>query len=84
MFLVGTAMGPLHHYYYIYLDKVMPNADFKTVAKKIACDQMFASPATIICFFYGMGILENKALKQSTSEIGQKFKYVYLVSKFSI
>ncbi|CAH0407814.1 unnamed protein product [Chilo suppressalis] len=77
MFIVGTLMGPMHHYYYIYLDKVLPKVDVKTAIKKIMCDQLFASPATILCFFYGMGILESKSFKQSTLEIVDKFKYVY-------
>ncbi|XP_045764829.1 mpv17-like protein 2 [Maniola jurtina] len=78
MLIVGTVMGPLHHYYYIYLDKLLPLANLKTVAKKIAYDQLFASPATILCFFYGMGILEKKSLSQCTDEIKQKFAYTYV------
>lgn len=73
-------MGPLHHYYYLYLDKLMPKSDMKTVFKKVMCDQLFASPATILCFYYGMGLLETKTLAESTDEIRQKFPYVYLVS----
>lgn len=80
MFFVGTLMGPLHHYYYVYLDKLMPRADAKTAIKKIMCDQAFASPATIIFFFYGMGLLEKKTLAQSTEELKEKFLYVYMVS----
>ncbi|XP_013187761.2 mpv17-like protein 2 [Amyelois transitella] len=78
MFIVGTLVGPLHHFYYIQLDKILPQNNLKTVAMKIICDQVFASPATIVCFFYGMGVLERKSFAQSTEEIGQKFKYVYL------
>ncbi|XP_072940873.1 mpv17-like protein 2 [Epargyreus clarus] len=78
MFIVGTFMGPLHHYYYLYLDKMLPLADIKTVLKKIMSDQLFASPGTIICFFYGMAYLERKTLQESTNEIKEKFKYVYL------
>lgn len=80
MFAVGTLMGPLHHYYYLYLDKMLPKVDIKTVVKKIVCDQMFASPATIVCFFYGMGIFEGKSISESTSELTKKFKFVYMVS----
>lgn len=82
MFIVGTLMGPMHHYYYIYLDKVLPRADLKTVFKKIICDQLIASPATILCFFYGMGILESKTFSKSTAEIYEKFRYVYAVSTY--
>ncbi|XP_039749304.1 mpv17-like protein 2 [Pararge aegeria] len=78
MLIVGTVMGPLHHYYYIYLDKLMPLANLKTVAIKIISDQLFASPATILCFFYGMGVLEKKTISQCTEEIKQKFVYTYL------
>lgn len=73
-------MGPLHHFYYIYLDKILPNTDLKTVGKKILNDQLLASPATILCFFYGLGFLEGKKIKESTEEIRDKFGFVYLVS----
>ncbi|VVC97250.1 unnamed protein product [Leptidea sinapis] len=78
MFIVGCLMGPLHHYYYIYLDKVLPHTDIKTVVKKILNDQLLASPATILSFFYALGVLEGKTFKDSTQEIKEKFKYVYI------
>ncbi|XP_023934977.1 mpv17-like protein 2 [Bicyclus anynana] len=78
MLIVGSVMGPLHHYYYIYLDKLLPLANMRTVTIKILCDQFFASPATILCFFYGMGVLENKSISECTEEIKQKFAYTYL------
>ncbi|XP_045446159.1 mpv17-like protein 2 isoform X2 [Melitaea cinxia] len=74
MFIVGTLMGPMHHYYYICLDKILPKTNLKTVAQKILSDQLIASPATIICFFYGMGILERKNFQESTEEIKKKIK----------
>lgn len=80
MFVVGALMGPLHHYYYIYLDKLMPKSDLKTVGKKVMCDQLFCSPLTLLFFFYGMGKLENKSIEECTEEVTKKFKYVYLVS----
>lgn len=80
MLIVGTVMGPLHHYYYIYLDKLLPLANLKTVAYKIISDQLIASPATILCFFYGMGLLEDKSVSECTGEIKEKFVYTYLVS----
>ncbi|XP_022120306.2 mpv17-like protein 2 [Pieris rapae] len=78
MFIIGTLMGPLHHFYYIYLDKLLPHTDLKTVGKKILNDQLLASPATILCFFYGLGFLEGKSMKQSTDEIKDKFALVYI------
>ncbi|XP_026739772.1 PXMP2/4 family protein 4-like [Trichoplusia ni] len=77
MLIVGTAMGPLHHYYYCHLDKVLPKVNLKNVFIKILCDQGFASPLTILSFFYGMGILEKRSLYDITMEIKTKFLYVY-------
>ncbi|CAH0700024.1 unnamed protein product [Spodoptera exigua] len=78
MFTVGTAMGPLHHFYYDYLDKLLPKVNLKTVFLKIGCDQAFASPVTLITFFYGMGYLEQKTLRESTEEIKKKLLYAYV------
>lgn len=80
MLIVGGMLGPLHHYYYIKLDKLIPKVNLKTVLIKIAADQCVCAPLTILLFFYGMGVLENKTLKEISDEIKQKFKYVYLVS----
>ena len=81
MFTVGMAMGPLHHFYYVYLDKILPKADLKTVAIKIICDQACASPLTILAFFYSMGLLEQKTCPDITAEIKKKFLYAYMVSQ---
>lgn len=80
MFVVGNALGPLHHYWYIYLDKMLPHVTIKTVVQKILYDQFLISPITLVCFFYGMGILEQKSLGQSTDEIKTKFSFVYMVN----
>lgn len=80
MFIVGVMLGSLHHYYYVKLDKILPKTDYSTITKKILYDQLAVSPLTIVCFFYGMGILERKTMQQSTEEVARKFKYVYLVN----
>lgn len=82
MLIVGTVLGPLHHYYYVYLDKFIPKVNFKTVMVKIGCDQAIVSPLTLVCFFYGMGFLERKSVDQCSDEIKKKFLNSYLVSCF--
>lgn len=79
MFIIGTLMGPMHHYYYTHLDKFMPKTNVKTVLAKVLCDQLLASPATILFFFYGMGTLEGKTIAECNKEIIEKFKYVVMV-----
>lgn len=80
MLIVGGMLGPMHHYYYIKLDKLIPKVNLKTVFIKIAADQLVCAPLTILFFFYGMGVLENKTIDEISHEIQHKFKYVYLVS----
>lgn len=73
-------MGPAHHYYYLYLDKCLPKTTLKTVMTKIMWDQMFASPLTIMGFFFGLNLLEGKSTEQGIKEFREKFLFVYLVS----
>jgi len=44
MFAVGLSQGPPHHYWYMYLDKILPKADLRTIVLKIIMDQIFAAP----------------------------------------
>ncbi|XP_049866565.1 mpv17-like protein 2 [Pectinophora gossypiella] len=78
MFIVGSLLGWGHHHYYLHLDVLLPKTNMKTVFLKVAADQFFCAPITIVCFFYGMGYLENKSVTQCTDELTKKFKYVYL------
>lgn len=80
MFIMGTLLGPMHHYYYMYLDKILPKATIKTVLQKIICDQLFASPGTIFLFFTGMDLMEGKNIEQTMTEIKRKFVFVYTVN----
>lgn len=77
---MGTFLGPMHHYYYMHLDKMLPNATIKVVLQKILCDQLLASPATIVCFFTGMSLMEGKTYEQTMAEIKRKFIFVYTVN----
>ncbi|KAL7640809.1 UNVERIFIED_CONTAM: hypothetical protein RMT77_009094 [Armadillidium vulgare] len=78
LFLVGLSQGPPHHYFYTWLDKVLPRKTAKTVVKKILIDQIVAAPFFAITFFVGAGLLEGKSLRESYDEFKQKFPAVYL------
>lgn len=79
MFVVGLGLGPLHHYYYLYIAKVMPKRNLSTVAIKIGLDQFIMSPTCIVTFFYSMGILELKPMVKINEEIKNKFVDVYVM-----
>ncbi|KAH1005428.1 hypothetical protein HUJ04_006420 [Dendroctonus ponderosae] len=79
MFIVGLGLGPIHHYYYLYIAKVMPKRDFKTVFTKIGLDQFMMSPICIGTFFYSMGALELKPIEKINEELKKKFLDVYMM-----
>ena len=79
MFAVGLSQGPPHHYWYLWLDKILPKTDLRTVALKIVMDQIFAAPFFAITFFFGMGVLEDKRMSECWTEFVKKFPTVYLV-----
>uniref|UniRef100_T1GL17 Uncharacterized protein n=1 Tax=Megaselia scalaris TaxID=36166 RepID=T1GL17_MEGSC len=81
MFLVGSLQGPMHHWFYGWLARIMPEATVKNAVKKILWDQFVMSPACILMFFYPACLLENKPFHEATKEIKDKFLTVYVVSK---
>jgi len=78
MFLVGLSQGPPHHYWYIWLDKLLPKRNLKTVGMKILADQFFAAPFFAITFIFGMGLLEDKRISECWREFIMKFPAIYL------
>lgn len=53
MFSMGLVFGPVAHLWYKVLDKYLPAATLKTVAKKIMADQAVAAPFFCSAFFMG-------------------------------
>lgn len=78
MFVVGAAQGPLHHYFYGWLDRTYFGATIKITTIKILYDQFIMSPVCIIAFFYTAGWLNRKDNSQCTEEFQSKFKRVYI------
>ena len=59
--ITGLAFGPLCHYWYLYLDYLLPTRTTKSVIKKIAMDCCIMGPISVIAFLGILGILENKS-----------------------
>lgn len=77
MTAVGTLQGPMHHYFYGWVDRIMPGTDAKTVFNKIMLDQFVASPLFILSYFYPAGLLEGRSVAECNTELGKKFLVVY-------
>ena len=70
--------GPPHHYWYLYLDKLLPGKSKAVVIKKILADQAVAAPFFAITFIYGAGLLEGNSLRECWTEFKYKFPTIYL------
>lgn len=78
MFVVGALQGPLHHYFYGWLDGKFVGATLKNTSIKILFDQTVMSPACIVMFFYSAGWLYKQSTDECTKELKSKFLTVYI------
>lgn len=79
MTAVGLVLGSVQHFFYKYIDILLPKRTLRSVAKKIFLDQTIASPFAIFIFFYGLGLLEDGNFKAAHNEMKQKFLTIYMV-----
>lgn len=79
MTAIGVPLGVAQHFFYKYMDLVLPHRTLFSVSKKIILDQLIASPVCIVIFFYGLGMLEKGTFESTKNELKEKFFPIYMV-----
>lgn len=77
MFVIGSCLSPVDHYWYIWLDRVLPGASIQTVVQKVLVEQIVESPIVSVIFFLGIGSMEGQTLNGSWNEFRGKFWEMY-------
>ncbi|XP_013914530.1 PREDICTED: peroxisomal membrane protein 2 [Thamnophis sirtalis] len=68
--------GPLSHYFYLYLEQLVPSDAPFSLLKRLLVDRLIVSPAFLALFFLVMNFLEGKDM----SEFSKKIKSGYWTS----
>merc|ERR1711935_99778 len=77
---LGIILGPCNHYWYTWLDKVVPAVKtVKTVGSKILMDQLIFSPFSLTSFFIAMGAMEGKSRAMIMDEMKRHWLPTYKV-----
>ena len=53
MAVLGACMGPLNHYWYVLLDRLLPGVSARIVLKKVVLDQLAMAPLCCSVFYFG-------------------------------
>lgn len=61
--------GPTGHYFYNFLDRLIPGKTALNVASKVAIDQVLWAPVFTACFFIYLGIAERKSQQQIIDKV---------------
>lgn len=59
--------------------RMWPRSNFKTAIHKALVEQVSYGPMAMICFFFGMSLLERKTVEQACKEVQVKFFPTYKV-----
>ncbi|CAG9860722.1 unnamed protein product [Phyllotreta striolata] len=53
--------------------KIWPQSTLKSSVKKALVEQLTYGPLALICFFFGMSLLEGKSVEQAKQQVSEKF-----------
>ncbi|XP_076449466.1 mpv17-like protein 2 [Babylonia areolata] len=78
----GLLIGPVVHYWYIFLDGWLPGRTFGVLCKKVLMDQLICSPIYLSIFMLSLCYMENKTWTQAKADIVDKGPQLMLAEWF--
>jgi hypothetical protein len=76
-FLGLFLIAPVSHHWYGFVMSRIPGSGPLTVAKRVACDQLFFAPLFIPTFVTSLKLLEGSSLGQAFSSVKESFVDMY-------
>ena len=71
--IMGLTLGPLEHFWYMLLDRLMPGTTHKIVAMKVIVDEIVYTPPLYFIFYPGMALMEGRSRREAMQELRAKF-----------
>ncbi|XP_075753984.1 peroxisomal membrane protein 2 [Pelodiscus sinensis] len=65
--------GPLSHYFYLYLEQLIPPDAAFAVIKRLLVDRLLVAPPFLVLFFFVMNLLEGKDLSAFTEKMRSSY-----------
>jgi len=78
MLLMGLFHGAPRHYFYVYLERVIPGKTVGSAAKKVFFDQTVLSVFIDTTFLYGISLMEGRTPTEAWHDLQSKFMHVYI------
>ncbi|KAK2152531.1 hypothetical protein LSH36_326g05038 [Paralvinella palmiformis] len=70
--LSGLVIGPICHFWYLYLDKALPGRTLRVVFKKVLADQIIISPLCVASFLFVIAYSEGATKLEMANEFKTK------------
>jgi protein Mpv17 len=79
MIFGGLFVAPTLYSWIKVSSAMWPRSDVRSAVSKAIVEQLSYTPAAMTCFFFGMSLLEQKTLKEASTEVKNKFIPTYKV-----
>ena len=78
MLLMGLFHGAPRHFFYVYLERLIPGKTIGSAAKKVFFDQTVLSVFIDSTFLYGISLMEGRTPTEAWHDLQSKFMHVYI------